>query len=268
MDEITLLRGVRDDVAGPTEQALNRGRAALLGVAKPGPPSMSALRRRWSRRQRWSILGVAAIVLFGGGIATGAAYASTTPATPAGLLKVDCASGVAPGTTTTDRYAPRQSVNYFDIATNSLVGTPSEAATSDFQKDPSVACGGEIPRVVGAIGRTLPDYARDGDHCGTITVPGYPAAYFIADNTVRTSADGSTETGPFAINMVSSASFAYAGSVATTGCVNLTMPAPAVSDPKMVTCEAASNSAMVYLDAKAAGATAVCKQHGYPVWNG
>jgi hypothetical protein len=36
----------------------------------------------------------------------------------------------------------------------------------------------------------------------------------------------------------------------------------------MVTCEAATNSAMVYLDAKADGATAVCEQHGYPVWNG
>lgn len=268
MDEIELLRGAREDSAGPTELALRRGRSVLLAAANADVAPPLAARRRWSRRQRWSALATVAIVLFGGGIATGAAYASTATAVPAGLLKVDCSSGVSTGSTISDPDAPRQSLNYFVIAGRNLVGNPPETATADFQKDPSVACGSEIPRVVAAIGLALPGYARSGDHCGTITVPGYPTAYFVADDTLRTSTDGSIQTGPFAINMVSSAAFVYAGSVATTGCVTLTMPAPAVSDPKMITCAAASNVAMVYLDTNAAGAAAVCREHGYPVWNG
>jgi hypothetical protein len=268
MDEITLLRGVRDELSGPTDDALGRGRAALLAAATADRPLVPRGLRRLGQRQRWSALGIAAIVVFGGGLVTGAASARTTPVTPEGLFKVDCASGASPNTATTDPNTPRQSINYFDIATRSLVARPSEVATADFQKNPSIACGSEIPRVIAAIGLALPGYAKSGDHCGTITVPGYPTAYFLATDTDAAIASGSTSRPVFAINMVSSAPFAYAGPVATVGCVNLTLTAPADFDPKMVTCEAARNVAMVYLDTKAVGADAVCEQHGYPVWNG
>ncbi|MCU1528956.1 MAG: hypothetical protein JWP75_2719 [Frondihabitans sp.] len=77
MDEITLLHSVCDDVAGPTEQALDRGRAALLDVANAGPSSTSALRRRWSPRKRWSVFGV--VVIASAAVVTGFAAASAAP---------------------------------------------------------------------------------------------------------------------------------------------------------------------------------------------
>jgi hypothetical protein len=227
-------------------------------------------RHRQGRGLRWSALGLAAVVLFGGGLATGAAYINAhAPASvvPAGLLKINCASGAPDDASTSNPSAPRQVVEYFNTATNSLVVTPPELVTANILNDPSVACGSEIPRVVAAIGQALPGLARQGDHCGTITIAGYPPAYFIADNTVRTTSSGQTQSGAFAINMVSAAAFAYAGPIATTNCSDLMLPAPSPTDPKMVTCKAASNTAMVYLDEKAVGAAGVCQQHGYRVWN-
>jgi RNA polymerase sigma-70 factor (ECF subfamily) len=65
MDELTLLRSRRDDVAPPSREALNAGRAALLerasGAAAPAPaPTRRRLR---FRRARWALAGVAAVVV-------------------------------------------------------------------------------------------------------------------------------------------------------------------------------------------------------------
>jgi hypothetical protein len=248
--------------------------AVIASVARVHDELFTTLRnprRRWSGIQRWSALGLAAIVLFGGGLATGAAYVNAhtgISAVPPGLLKIDCASGISARASSSNPYAPRKQVFYFDKATHSLAITPPEPVTVNVAKNPSVACVSEIPRVTGAIGQALPAFAAEGHHCGTITVAGYPTVFFIADNAVRTGQDGQKESGPFATSTMSSKAFAFDGSVATTDCANLTMPAPTPTDPKMVTCEAASNVAMVYLDEKAVGTAATCKQHGYPVWKG
>jgi hypothetical protein len=254
-----------------TEPTLLDDGAIIASVTRVHDEIFSKLRHprpRWGASRKWSALGLAAIVIFGGGLATGAAYVNTQAASsvPSGLLKIECASG-GPANAESKVNAPRQQVVYFDTTTNSLAITPPEAATADVAKDPSVACIDEIPRVVGAIGLALPAFAQQGHHCGTITVAGYPPFYFVADNSIRTGADGQTQSGPYSANMITAAGYAFAGPVASTNCADLTLAAPTPTDPKMVTCEAASNIAMVYLDEKAAGAVAVCSQHGYPVWS-
>ncbi|HEY4226678.1 MAG TPA: CU044_5270 family protein [Pseudolysinimonas sp.] len=69
MDELTLLRKVREDVAEPSVTALNVGRAALLDAAAP-TMAKPATRHRVLRRAGWTTLavvvagGVAAILVF------------------------------------------------------------------------------------------------------------------------------------------------------------------------------------------------------------
>lgn len=215
-------------------------------------------RRPWRKSMTWSAVGLSIAVLFGGGLATGAAYANSqqVAAIPPGLLEIDCASGSTPLT------------EYFDTRTDSLTTDPQTTATADVQADPSAACTSEVPQLVSAIGLAIPGFTQDGHHCGTITVPGYPKAYFVTTDGVVTDAEGKAHPAVSAISFISNAGFSLAGPVATTDCVELTLPALGPAVPKLVSCAAASNNAVVYLDEKSAGAAALCSQHGDRVWAG
>ena len=56
MDELTLLRSVRDDVAAPSDEALNAGRAALLTAEHR--TSREPKSNRGMKRAGWTTLGV------------------------------------------------------------------------------------------------------------------------------------------------------------------------------------------------------------------
>jgi hypothetical protein len=241
------------------EESVRRVHDEIITVVLRSPS------RVWGRNRRWPLLGLAAILIFGGGLATGAAYASTVPTIPAGLLRIQCASGES-GSASTAPGVPRQSVQYFDRQSNTLVAAPPVKVTTSLEKDPTAACGSEIPKILSSIGAALPAFASVGDHCGTVTVPGYPKAYFVADGGTGVGADYSSEAGPFALNLISADAYAYLGPVATNGCVDLTMPVPVDANPMLVACAAASNDAVVYSDDHNSVATAVCKRHGYSPW--
>lgn len=83
MDELTLLRGTRDEVAPPTAASLNVGRAALLARAAENIPAESpvvapAPRPRRVPRLRWAFAGVAgaAALTLAAGNLTVAAHAA------------------------------------------------------------------------------------------------------------------------------------------------------------------------------------------------
>ncbi|PVW02963.1 hypothetical protein DEA06_14415 [Microbacterium sp. Gd 4-13] len=93
MDELTLLRN-RREVAPPSVEALNAGRAALLERADGGAPTATVPARRKPRlrRTRWALGGAAAVVV--GTLVAGNVSISTASAHAAELLRDAAAQAI------------------------------------------------------------------------------------------------------------------------------------------------------------------------------
>lgn len=223
---------------------------------------LSPRRRSRQRGLIWTSLSVAALMLFGGGLAAGAAYASTRPQAPnipAGLLRVDC-EGVLSQTA--------GGPHYFDMSTDTLSAAPGVALQVDMKADPDVVCTGGVPGLLAAFGSELPTLAKAGQYCGTIEVPGYPKAWYVAPNPKLTMKSANGPEHYTATTSFISSSYPWPAAIAGATCENtITLPPLHPAQGALVTCEAAPNHAVVYLDRKNAGAAAVCSENNYHAWN-
>ncbi|MFC4241839.1 hypothetical protein ACFOYW_00520 [Gryllotalpicola reticulitermitis] len=213
------------------------------------------------RRLSWAALSAAALMVFGGGLVAGAAYASTRPqppAIPAGLLRVDC-TGILSQTAGAHQY--------FDTSTNTLPSAPGVTLQADVKADPDVVCTGGVPGLLAAFEKELPTLANTGRYCGTIQVPGYPKAWYVSPNPKLTM--NSTNGGEHysATTSFISSSYPWPAAIAGATCDNtITLPPLQPTPGSLVTCEAAPNHAVVYLDTTNIGAAALCAANSYSPW--